>query len=161
MANSSKIFILILLLSSLVCSLILFPTTEAKAWEVITGRISSIQAVGEKTQLTILLNSQNSEMLTPAGQQAENDKTASKTDADQATANSIDLEIETRDLPPQLKKGDYIRIWSKPDNQLKPWRISSSRGHDPTGVRSRLQGRGRHGGRSAGRSGGKGGHGGH
>ena len=161
MANSSKIFILILLVAGLACSLVLIPAAETHAWEVMTGRISTMHTVGEKTQLTVLLGAQSTETeAASVDSQPETNGSSKETATGNPAANSLDLEIASRDLPPQLKKGDYIRIWSKPDSPQKPWRISSSRGHDPTGVRSRLKGRGRHSGRGSGR-GGKGGHGGH
>ena len=159
MANPSKIFILTLLVAWLVCSLTFIPAAETYAWEVMTGRISSMQTVGDKTQLTVLLDAPtDAATIDP---QLETDKNALKTDTGNPASNSLNLEIVSRNLPPQLKEGDHIRIWSKPDCPRKPWRISSSRGHDPTGVRSRLRGRGRHSGRGSGRGGGKGGHGGH
>ncbi len=162
MANSSKIFILILLVTGLVCGLILLPANSAQAWEVVTGRISSMQAVGEKVRLTVLLDTQTAATdIATEEQQAKTGKTTLKSDQSNSATNSINLEVESRNLPPRLKKGDYIRIWSKPGSLQKPWRISTSRGHDPTGVRSRLHGRGRHSGGNSGRSGGKGGHGGH
>jgi len=162
MANSSKIFILTLFVTWLVCSLILIPAAKTHAWEVMTGRISSMHTVGDKIQLTVLLDSQTAATeITTVDPKLETGKNTRDTGTENPEPNSLNLEIESRNLPPQLKKGDYIRIWTKPDNPQKPWRISSSRGHDPTGVRSRLKGRGRHSGRGSGRGSGKGGHGGH
>ena len=162
MANSSKIFILILLATGLVCSLILIPAAETHAWEVMTGRIRAMHNVGGKTQLSILLDTPSAATAAAAADpQPAADGSSGETATGNSAANSIDLEIATRNLPPRLKEGDYIRIWSKPGCLDKPWRISCCRGHDPTGVRSRLRGRGRHSGRGSGRGGGKGGHGGH
>ena len=162
MANSTKIFILILLVTGLVCSLILLPATETRAWEVVTGQVSSMLTVGDKIRLTVLLDGQTAKTdTTTENLQSTTSETTSKSTQDAPATNSITLEVESRNLPPQLKEGDYIRIWSKPGSLQKPWRISSSRGHDPTGVRSRLHGRGRQSGGNSGRSGGKGGHGGH
>ena len=162
MANSSKIFILILLLTGLVCSLILLPATETRAWEVVTGRGNSMQAVSDKIRLTVILDAQTAKIGTAAEDpQATTSETTAKTAQDAPATSSITLEVESRSLPPQLKEGDYIRIWSKPGSLQKPWRISTSRSHDPTGVRSRLHGRGRQSGGNSGRGGGKGGHGGH
>jgi len=161
MANPSKIFILTLLAT---CSvyLVLIPAAETRAWEVMTGRISSMQTVGDKIQLTILLDSQTTATETTAAEdKVENRRNPRKTNTETPVTNSLNLEIESRNLPPQLKEGDHIRIWSKPGCPRQPWRISCRRGHDPTGVRSRLKGRGRHFGRGSGRGGGKGGHGGH
>ena len=162
MANSTKIFILILLITGLVCSLILLPATETRAWEIVTGRVSSMLTVDDKIRLTVLLDGQTAKTdTTTENLQSATSETTVKNTQDASATNSITFEVESRNLPPQLKEGDYIRIWSKPGSRLKPWRISSNRGHDPTGVRSRLHGRGRHSGRNSGRSGGKGGHGGH
>ncbi len=162
MANSSKIFILTLFVTWLVCSLILIPAAETHAWEVMAGRISSMQTVGDKIQLTVLLDASTTKTDTATvDPKLETSKNTRETDTENPAVNSFNLEIESRNLPPQLKEGDYIRIWRKPDNPQKPWRISSSHGHDPTGVRSRLKGRGRLSGRGSGRGGGKGGHSGH
>lgn len=162
MANPSKIFLLTLLLTWLVCSLILIPAADTLAWEVMTGRIGSMRTNGDKIQLTVLLDvpTSKTDAVTGDSQLAASNNTR-ETDTEKPAANSLEIEIENRNLPPRLKKGDYIRIWSKPDNPRKPWRISSSRGHDPTGVRSRLKCRCRLSGRGSGRGGGKGGHGGH
>ncbi len=162
MANSSKIFILTLFLTWLACCLSLIPAAKTHAWEVVTGRISTMHTVGDKIQLTVLLDSPTTKTDTTAvDPRLETIQNTQETGTENPAVNSLNLEIESRDLPPQLKEGDYIRIWSKPDNPQKPWRISSSRGHDPTGVRSRLKGRGRLSGRGSGHGGGKGGHGGH
>ena len=86
------------------------------------------------------------------------DESQKSVTSDISIKTTINLEVPSAELPPRLKEGDLIRIWRESDNQLKPLRISYSRGYDPTGVRSRLSGRGLRS--SAGRSGGKGGHGG-
>ncbi len=161
MANSTKILILNLLASGLVC-LILLSATQARAWEVVTGRVRSMLTVGDKIRLTVLLDEQSAET-DSAGEnrQSTTSETTIKTTQDTPTGNAVTFEVESKNLPPRLKEGDNIRIWSKPDSPRKPWRISTNRGHDPTGVRSRLHGRGRHSGKNSGRGGGKGGHGGH
>ncbi len=87
-------------------------------------------------------------------------KSLEVTSAD-ASQTTIDLEVPRQELPPRLKEGDLIRIWKRNDNPSKPVRISYGRGYDPTGVRSRLSGRGRRSGGGRGGGGGKGGHGGH
>ena len=118
---------------------------EVQAWELVCGRINTMVEVDGKIHLTVI--------------------TASKVDESQESTPSnilqttIELEVPRQELPPRLKEGDIIRIWKQSDNPSKPVRISYSRGYDPTGVRSRLSGRGRRSG--GGRGGGKGGHGGH
>ena len=141
-------------------SLIFIPTAETMAWDVVTGQISSIHKIGNKSRLTVLLDSHSRKIeATSVDSQPKTTGSPAKATTTKSKANSIDLEIDNQDLPPQLKKGDHIRIWSKPDRPQKPWRISKSLGHDPTGVRSRLKGRGRHsGGRGSGHGGGHGGH---
>jgi len=162
MANSSKIFILTLFVTWLACCLMLIPATKVHAWEVMTGRVSSMHTVGDKIQLTVLLDTPTTKTgTTSVDPQLVNNQNTRDTGTENPAANPLNFEIERRYLPPQLKEGDYIRIWSKPDNPQKPWRISGHRSHDPTGVRSRLKGRSRLSGRGSGRGGGKGGHGGH
>ena len=100
-----------------------------------------------KVQLTVITDSQA-------------DKSQESTSA-KISQTTIDLEVPRQELPPRLKEGDFIRIWKQNDNPSKTVRISYGRGHDPTGVRSRLSGRGRHSGGGRGGGGGKGGHGGH
>ncbi|MCK5681314.1 hypothetical protein KAI46_10945 [bacterium] len=152
MANTSKILILALLGVGILFSPIFMPAAESLAWDVVTGQVSSIFKLGTKVRLTVLLDAQpgkESTKITPAP--PNND----------SPATTLELEIFSVNLPPRLKTGDYIRIWTHPDNPQTSWRISRSRSHDPTGVRSRLQGRGGQSGRKSGRGGGKGGHGGH
>ena len=123
---------------------------QAQAWELVCGRISTMVEVDGKVQLTVITDSQ-----------ADKSQESTPTNISQTTIN---LEVPRQDLPPRLKEGDLIRIWQQNDNSSKSVRISYGRGYDPTGVRSRLSGRGRRtgGGRGGnGGGGGKGGHGGH
>ncbi len=117
---------------------------QARAWELVCGRIRTMVEVNGKIHLTVITNSQA-------------DKSQESTAA-KISQTTIDLEVPHQELPPRLKEGDLIRIWKQNDNPSKTVRISYGRGYDPTGVRSRLSGRGRRSG--GGRSGGKGGHGG-
>jgi len=162
MANPVKIFLLVLSgLGLLFCILILMPATQALAWEVVTGRVSSMTKQGDKVQLTVLLDAPVAAKSTSTETQPQTaGRSISKSVSDNS-ANSIDLELKSNNLPPRLKPGDNIRIWKHPDNPQKTWRISFGRGHDPTGVRSRLCRCGNKPGRGSRRGGGKGGHGGH
>ena len=145
MARSFNILILTLIGAGIILFLDAGRPNDARAWELVTGRISKMVEVNGKIQLTVLTDPQ------------ANDDHKSTT-SNILTQTTIDLEVPRDELPPRLKEGDLIRIWRQSDNQLKPLRISYSRGYDPTGVRSRLSGRGRRS--SASRGGGKGGHGG-
>ncbi|MEA3334226.1 MAG: hypothetical protein U9Q58_11620 [Pseudomonadota bacterium] len=121
---------------------------QARAWELVTGRISSMIEVNGNIHLTVLTDSQ-----------AEKSQESTSSNTAQTT---LDLKVPRQELPPRLKEGDLIRIWQRDDNPAKPVRISYGRGYDPTGVRSRLSGRSRRsGGGHGGGGGGKGGHGGH
>ncbi|RLB71943.1 MAG: hypothetical protein DRH03_05290 [Deltaproteobacteria bacterium] len=122
---------------------------QARAWELVCGRISTMAEVNGKIHLTVITDSK-------AAQSQES--TSAK-----ISQTTIDLEVLRQELPPRLKEGDLIRIWKQNDNPSKTVRISYGRGYDPTGVRSRLSGRGRRSGGGGGRGGGKGGggHGGH
>ncbi|MEA1921683.1 MAG: hypothetical protein U9N63_03425 [Pseudomonadota bacterium] len=117
---------------------------QARAWELVCGRISTMVEVNGKIHLTVITDSQTA-------------KSPESTSA-KISQTTIDLEIPRQELPSRLKEGDLIRIWKQNDNPSKTVRISYGRGYDPTGVRSRLSGRGRRSG--GGRGGGKGGHGG-
>ncbi|MCK5540410.1 MAG: hypothetical protein KAI69_05730 [Deltaproteobacteria bacterium] len=117
---------------------------QARAWELVTGRISTMVELDGKVHLTVITDSQ-----------ADKGPTSTK-----ISPTTIDLEVPHQELPPRLKEGDFIRIWQQNDNPSKPVRISYGRGSDPTGVRSRLSGRSRRSGGGGG-GGGKGGHSGH
>ncbi len=146
MAKSFNILILTLIGAGIIFFLDAGLPNKARAWELVTGRISTMVEVNGKVQLTVLTDSQA-------------DESQESTSSNISTQTTIDLEVPRQELPPRLKEGDLIRIWRQNDNSLKPLRISYSRGYDPTGVRSRLSSRGRRSGR--GRGGGNGGHGGH
>ena len=146
MARSFNILILTLIGAGIILFLDAGRPNQARAWELMTGRITTMIEVNGKIHLTVLTNSQSNDSPKPAP-------------SNLPAQTTIDLEVPRAELPPRLKEGDLIRIWKQSDNQHKPLRISYSRGYDPTGVRSRLSGRGRRSG--SGRSGGKGGHGGH
>ena len=147
MARSFNILILSLIGAGILFFLDAGRPNQARAWELVCGRISSMVEVNGKVQLTVITNSQ-----------AEKNQESTSSNSSQTT---IELEVPRQELPPRLKEGDLIRIWKHNDNPSKTVRISYGQGYDPTGVRSRLSGRGRRsgGGRSGG--GGKGGHGGH
>ncbi len=146
MAKSFNILILTLIgVASLLLAGVLSPDA-AQAWELVTGRVESMTEVNGNIHLTVLTDSNSEETQTSA-----NPKPLNQT--------IINFEVPPEDLPKRLKEGDLIRIWQHSDKQLKPVRISYSRGYDPTGVRSRLSGRGQLSSRGGG--GGKGGHGGH
>jgi hypothetical protein len=87
MANSSKIFILILLATGLVCSLILIPAAETHAWEVMTGRIRAMHTVGGKTQLSILLDMPSAASAAAADPHPEVDVSSGETSTVNAAAN--------------------------------------------------------------------------
>ena len=146
MARSFNILILTLIGAGILLFLDAGRPNKARAWEVVTGRITTMLEVNGKIHLTVLTDSQSNDSSEP-------------TPSNLSAQTTINLEVPREELPPRLKEGDLIRIWKQSDNQHKPLRISYSRGYDPTGVRSRLSGRGRRSG--SGRSGGKGGHGGH
>lgn len=146
MAKSFNLFILTLIGFGIFLTTGVLRPAEAQAWDLITGRVKTLVEVDGKIKLKVVTNSQLN----------KSQETASSDITDQET---IDFEVPREELPPFLKEGDLIRIWQKSDNRLKSVRISYSRGYDPTGVRSRLSGRGRHSG--GGRGGGKGGNGGH
>ena len=117
---------------------------------------------GDKVYLTVILDSRTDKKTAPAiDTQPQITGVTSETITDGPPATTVSLEIENSNVPPRLKQGDHIRVWRYPDNPQKTWRISFGRGHDPTGVRSRLCGGRRSGGRGSRRGGGKGGHGGH
>lgn len=143
MAKSFNILILTLIGAGILLCLDALRPGEARAWELVTGRISTMVESNGKVHLTVLTDSQSND----------------SPNSNLSTQTTIDLEVPREELPPRLKEGDHIRIWNQIDNPHKPLRISYSRGYDPTGVRSRLSGRGRRSG--SGHSGGKGGHGGH
>ncbi|MEA3347829.1 MAG: hypothetical protein U9Q39_02075, partial [Pseudomonadota bacterium] len=147
MAKSFNILILTLIGAGMLFFLDAGRPNQAQAWELVTGRISSMVEVNDKIHLTVITGSKAA-------------KSQESTVA-QISQTTIDLEVPRQELPPRLKEGDLVRVWKQSDNPSKPVRISYGRGYDPTGVRSRLSGRGRRsgGGRSGG--GGKGGHGGH
>ncbi len=144
MARSFNILILTLIGAGILFLLDAGRPNQARAWELVCGRISTMVEVNGKVQLTVLTDSQADK---------SQESTSSK-----ISQTTIDLEVPRQELPPRLKEGDLIRIWKQNDNPSKPVRISYGRGYDPTGVRSRLSGRGRRSG--GGRGGGKGGHGG-
>ncbi|MBN2810044.1 MAG: hypothetical protein JXR80_11180 [Deltaproteobacteria bacterium] len=121
---------------------------EAAAWELLSGQVKTMVAVGDKIHLTILTEPQTE---VKAG---ADDPFSAKAEI----PSTLDFEVLREELPPRLQEGDFVRIWQAGDNQLTPIRITSSRGYDPTGVRARLSGRGRLSGAS--RGSGKGGHGG-
>ena len=146
MAKSFNIFILTLIGVSILLFTGVLRPNEARAWDLLTGRVKTMIELDGKVQLTVITDSQL-------------ESSQKSTSSETSTQTTINLEVPRDELPPRLKEGDLIRIWQQSDNQLKPVRISYSRGYDPTGVRSRLSGRGRLSG--TGRGGGKGGHGGH
>ena len=145
MAKSFNIFILMLIGVALLLGTDFLRPQEANAWELVTGRIKNLVEVNGKVQLTVITDPQPEENQT-------------STTSEISPQAAIDLELPKEERPPRLKEGDLIRIWQHSDQQLNPVRISYSRGYDPTGVRSRLSGRGRLSG--SGRGAGKGGHGG-
>jgi len=127
---------LLLLIAGLL--LLLAPSRAgARGWELVTGRVQEILRHGE--QVTLIL------------------------EPDAAAAESpepVSLEVPAGSCPEKLQPGSRVRIWSKTKGSgTTVYKISASRGCDPTGVRLRLR---RHGHRFGGRRGGKGGgHGGH
>ena len=131
MVHPRKLFLLIVAL------LLLVPhPARARGWELVTGRIQSL--VREGNQLTLTL---------------EPDK------ASGLKSSPITLEVPAEACSGELKKGTQVRIWSKTKGSgATVYKISASRGCDPTGVRLRLR---KHGHRFGGRRGGRGGHGGH
>ena len=145
MARSFNIFILTLIGAGILFSLDAWQPDKARAWELITGRINTMVEVDGMVHLSILTDSQPNESQLSISSNI-------------STQTTIDLEVPRQELPPRLKEGDLIRIWTQSDNPYKPVRISYSRGYDPTGVRSRLSSRGRRSG--SGRGGGNGGNGG-
>ncbi|MCD6269066.1 MAG: hypothetical protein J7J71_02910, partial [Deltaproteobacteria bacterium] len=82
---------------------------QARAWELVTGRISSMVEVDGKVHLRVLTT--NSQV----------NKSLEVTYAD-ASQTTIDLEVPRQELPPRLKEGDLIRIWKRNDNPSKPVR---------------------------------------
>ena len=147
MARSFNILILTLIGAGMLFFLDAGRPNQAQAWELVCGRISTMVEVDGKVQLTVITDSQ-----------ADKSQESTSSNISQKTIN---LEVPRQDLPPRLKEGDLVRIWQKNDNSSKPVRISYGRGYDPTGVRSRLSGRGQRSGGGRGGGGGKGGHGGH